>query len=878
MSGETGVAGVVNVDEAGAAGASGAAKVGGIAAVAEKTVSADATGVICENEAAAAATVQRPLGVQLDQWGWRHPGRKQWALRDLTLTLQPGEKVLLVGASGAGKSTLLHGICGLLAGDEGEEGGGLRLFAPPPAPNETAKAVEPTEFAESGEFAGLTDPTESTEAAEPAGFVEFAAGDPRLRGAIGLVQQDPEAQICMERVGDEVAFGLENLGVPREQIWPRVRAALREMELPVPLTHSTSQLSGGQKQRLAIAAALAMQPGLLLLDEPTANLDQAGTSAVRSCIARVQAATGATTIIVEHRLGTWLDFVDRLVVLGREGIIADGTPQEVLAAQTETLLAAGVWVPGSDPQLGRAKRAAAAFSPAAPVPVSSSPASSAATSPTPSALTTSNLAVGYDPDDPVLADFNLAVKTGCSTCIVGPNGAGKSTLALTLAGLLEPLAGQVQVAPGITGSALALDPHQWKSPELLGRISMVFQEPGYQFVTNTVRGELEASLKHLHLSAQEMRARTDRMLAALGLEDLAWANPFTLSGGERRRLSVASALVCAPKILILDEPTFGQDRNTWIALVELLQEVTASGTTVISITHDDLLVETLGEEVVAVTPRRRAVKEQEECQPAANQPRRSSYPKPAPISRVNPVIQTLGVAAMTLPLIATVDWVSASVALCLEVLLLPLLGLRTRQIFARLSLLLMLAPLTAVSLLLYGDPEGQIYWAWGPVVISENSVGLAVAIVIRIVAVGAPCILVFAQLDPLDMADGMTQILHLPARVVFSSVAGLRMAYLMRSDWFALQRARRSRGLAEGNPLRAFFRGAFAMLVFALQRAGTLSLTMEARGFGGTTPRSYARVSTTSRADLVMLLVSVAVPVLALGTAIVTGEFRWFGL
>lgn len=849
----------------------------------------DAARGIYENEAAAstetkaaAATIQRPLGVQLDQWGWRHPGRKRWALRDLTLTIQPGEKVLLVGASGAGKSTLLQGICGLLAEDEGKEDGSLHLFESPSAPNETAESAGSTKFTESGssaKFAGF------------AGFAEFAAGDPQLRGKIGLVQQDPQAQICMERVGDEVAFGLENLGVPREQIWPRVRAALREVELTVSLAHSTSQLSGGQKQRLAIAAALAMQPGLLLLDEPTANLDQAGTRAVHSCIARVQAATGATTIIVEHQLGTWLDFVDRLIVLGREGIIADGNPQQVLAKQTETLLAAGVWVPGADPQLGRVKRAASASSPASAAPVAPSPTSSTTAcpasitpvpppptssttaSPAPAALTAIDLAVGYDLDDPVLTGLNLAVKTGCSTCIVGPNGAGKSTLALTLAGLLEPLSGQVHVAADmaadITGSTLEPAPHRWKSPELLGRISMVFQEPGYQFVTNTVRGELEAGLKHLRLSAQEMRARTDRMLTALGLEDLAQANPFTLSGGEQRRLSVASALVCAPKILILDEPTFGQDRNTWIALVGLLQEVAANGTTVISVTHDDLLVEALGEEVVAVVPR---------CQEVAKQEREDCQPKPAPISRVNPVIQVLGVAVMTLPLIATVDWVSASVALCLELLLLSLLGLKMKQIFARLSLLLMLAPLTAVSLLLYGEAEGQIYWAWGPVVISENSVSLAVAIVIRILAVGAPCILVFAQLDPLDLADGMTQILHFPARVVFSSVAGLRMAYLMRSDWFALQRARRSRGLAEGNPLRAFFRNAFAVLVFALQRAGTLSLTMEARGFGGKAVRSCARVSATSRADLVMLLVSAAVPAFALVAAIVTGEFRWFGL
>lgn len=840
----------------------------------------------------------RGVSVEARHWGWRHGGRKAWALQGIDCSIRPGEKVLLVGASGAGKSTLLHGLCGLLDTEEGEARGDL-LVDGGPAPT-AAK-----------------------------------------RGRVGLVQQDPESQICMERVGDEVAFGLENLGVRPTEIWQRVAAALTAVDLSVANTHSTSELSGGQKQRMAIAAAIAMHPGLLLLDEPTANLDPDGTAAIRDCVANVQGLTGATTIVVEHKLDPWIDFADRMIVLGAEGIVADGPPRQVLDAQRDALLAAGVWVPGCDPVIDEASEASNAQGSlrdlgAEPLDTESAPtglsAESLKTLATPEipALETHDLAVGYVPNEPVLADVNLRVSAGKSVCIVGPNAAGKSTLALTMAGLLDPLAGTVVVADAIrhrdSGRDLPPDPAAWKPQELLGRVSMVFQEPGYQFVTNTVRTELALGPKQMGLPDSEVQDRVQRTLQVLGLESLADANPFTLSGGERRRLSVASALVSAPKLLILDEPTFGQDRNTWIGLVKLLREVVNHGTTVISVTHDELFVRALGDQVirvgaeVAATPaaqsqlnapvQKTAAQEiaAQNPQPDSGGPehrrverrtgtansfhrqklgparesRSAAHARmratPAPIGRVNPVIQVLGIILMTVPLIVTVDWVSALVALVLESLLIPLLGLRPRQVLKRIALLLAIAPVTAISLLLYGDPEGAIYWSWGPAIISQNSVELAVAIALRVLAIGVPCVLVLSQIDPIDMADGMIQVLHMPARIVFSSVAGLRMATLMGADWQALRRARRSRGMTEGNPVRSFFRGAFSLLVFALQRATTLSLTMEARGFGGAGPRSNARESRTSKVDALALLGCVAVPAIALASAVWAGEFRWFGI
>ncbi|MEB2527686.1 ABC transporter ATP-binding protein, partial [Kocuria rosea] len=254
--------------------------------------------------------------VEARGFGWHHPGRDAAALRGLDLVVEPGERVLLLGPSGAGKSTLLHALAGVLHDDDGQSASGeLLLDGMPPE---------------------------------------------QARGRAGLVQQDPESQVVLSRIGDDTAFGLENLAVPREQIWPRVRAALDDVGLDLPLDHSTAALSGGQKQRLALAGAVAMSPGLLLLDEPTANLDPAGVRQVRDAVVSCLDRSGATLVVVEHRVAVWAEVVDRVVVLGRDGSIThDGAPGRVLDAAADELSGAGVWVPGRVPATRAPARPAA---------------------------------------------------------------------------------------------------------------------------------------------------------------------------------------------------------------------------------------------------------------------------------------------------------------------------------------------------------------------------------------------------------------------------------------------------------------------------------------------------------------------------------------
>ncbi len=408
-------------------------------------------------------------------------------MRGLDLSIERGERVLLLGPSGAGKSTLLQAMAGLLPPDSGQGEGSIQVD-----------------------------------------------------GRAGIVFQDPQSQIVMSRAGDEVAFGLENLGWPASRIWARVDEVLGRVGFPHGRERDTSALSGGEQQRLVLAGALAARPDVLLLDEPTANLDPAGAAIVRDVLATVE-----TMVLVEHRIAEMLPLVTRVVVLTRDGVVADGPPSILDGSLGDELAAGGVWVPGRPlPQI-RAVKA---------------------------------------PGDRLVWTDTLECREGEVVALTGPNGSGKTTLALALGGLAPPRGGRVMTPDG--------DPLRFKPRALAARIGSVFQNPEHQFVAATVREELALG--------GVSPGRVEELLARLHLERLAAASPFTLSGGEARRLSVATALARAPRLLILDEPTFGQDRRTWIELVKLLASLRDAGHGIVVATHDPDVVACLADREVAL--------------------------------------------------------------------------------------------------------------------------------------------------------------------------------------------------------------------------------------------------------------------------------------
>ena len=436
------------------------------------------------------------------------------------LVVEPGERILLTGASGAGKSTLLAALAGLLGTEGAELAGELTVDGGPPA---------------------------------------------AARGRLGMLAQDPDSQLVMTRAGDDVAFGLENAGLPPDEIWPRVDDALAAVGFPYGRDRPTQALSGGEKQRLVLAGVLARRPGLLLLDEPTAQLDPPGAALVRAAVARGTADRSATTIVVDHDAEPWLPLVDRVVEVVPGGLIEHGPDWRPMART------AGLHLP--------------------PVP------------PGPVLLTADGAGFTYrGADVAALPPTAATLRGGRALAVTGPNGAGKSTLALLLAGLRAPTSGRVEAAAELAAGVRRghCEPHRWRAGELVTRIGTVFQHPEQQFLTGRLRDELALGPLRSGEHAAAARATAEELLERLGLAAYADANPYTLSGGQQRRLSVATALATAPRVLVLDEPTFGQDAATWRELVTLLAEQRARGCAVAVVTHDADLVTAFADERIAL--------------------------------------------------------------------------------------------------------------------------------------------------------------------------------------------------------------------------------------------------------------------------------------
>ncbi|AFV10679.1 putative ABC transporter, ATP-binding protein [Thermacetogenium phaeum DSM 12270] len=387
---------------------------------------------------------------------------------------------------------------------------------------------------------------------------DYPAGG--LSGIVGLVQQDPDAQLCTLTVSDEVAFGPENLCIPPEEIRERVHFALQAVGALDLKDRKVHTLSGGEKQRVAIASVLAMTPVLLILDEPTANLDPSCTREVLRTMEKLREEQGISIIVIEHRLERLVPISDRLLLMEKGRIVEESTDRKL---HRRYLPAAGWTDSGTDLRQGE-------------------PAGLEKKGEKQPLLSVENLQAGYEGRE-VLKGISFCAYPGETLAIMGDNGSGKTTLLLALLGVLKPGEGRIFLnGKDITGMRVARRARD---------LGLVFQNPNHQIFENTVFKE--AVLPSLFLSKEaprEIEQKVERLLEEFGLRRFRDNNPFALSLGEKKRLTLVSVLAYSPGVLILDEPLVGQDGDRLKLLISALEEHRAQGGVTLMVCHEPAVV------------------------------------------------------------------------------------------------------------------------------------------------------------------------------------------------------------------------------------------------------------------------------------------------
>ena len=446
----------------------------------------------------------------------KFPGDADLLFRDLSFSVAAGEKVLLLGPSGCGKSTLLQVLSGLIP-----------------------QSIEV--------------PLKADKIVTPASW--------------GYVFQDPDSQFCMPYVDEELAFVLENLAVPREEMAARIDCALRQVGLELADSHiPIASLSGGMKQRLAIASVLLLDPEVLFLDEPSAMLDPQGTETIWEVLQEV--CRDKTVVIVEHKIDHVLVFAERLVLFDAAGrIIADGPNAEIFSAYKDEMLEQGIWFPGVwDRHLEG-------------TPLQREHDSFGLQSP----LLELRDFKGFRNGETKISGVELAAYPGEWVIIHGQNGAGKSTFLHAVMQFIK------------TSGRCELEGRPIKKVKKLAeRMAFVFQNPEYQFVANTVYEEMAYSLRLDGKGQTEIDRLVEEYLELFQLSGQREKNPFQLSMGQKRRLSVAATIIQGQQLILLDEPTFGLDSKNTFALLGFLENYRKKGAVILMVTHDEVIARNYG--------------------------------------------------------------------------------------------------------------------------------------------------------------------------------------------------------------------------------------------------------------------------------------------
>lgn len=502
--------------------------------------------------------------VSIRDFYWRYPNftgiKSDYALKGINLDINDGEFFGITGPSGSGKTTLCYAITGLIPHQ-------LKL---------------PLHFEDniSGEISVLG---KTVTKLERSGESIKLAGGGSMAPEVGLVMQDPESQFLSMSVMNEMSLGLQMMNIGKEEMKSRIMAALEMVGLgdlyrDAEKIHP-SELSGGQKQRLVIASLLAMKPKILILDEPTSDLDPKGKMEVIETIAKLKETANMTIILVEHNPEVMMRFADRLAVLHEGSLVAVGKPSEIYSNK-ELTSKYNIYTP-------EVSELSEYFSidenPKRKIPYTSFSIKRGAIKNEPPIISLDNVSFSYEDGTKALENISLKIEKGSLVALVGQNGSGKSTLSKLISGILPASSGRMEIA--------GINPNKKKERlKLPLHVSYVFQNPDHQIFTRRVTDEINYSLKNAGITGEEARTRIEEILKRVGLSEKANEDPVFLGRGQKRRLAVASSIVLKPEILIVDEPTTGQDYKMSMEIMEIIKHLNDEGVTTLIITHDMRLV------------------------------------------------------------------------------------------------------------------------------------------------------------------------------------------------------------------------------------------------------------------------------------------------
>jgi energy-coupling factor transport system ATP-binding protein len=489
---------------------------------------------------------------------WKYRASKAWVLKDINLEVKSGEILGIMGPSGAGKTTLGLTLNGLIP-----------------------QTIE-------GEVKGII---------QVAGMSTFGSPVSDLVKKVGMVFQDPETQFVTMAVQDEISFGLENMAVPRDVMIQRVKSVAKTLRIEDLLRKHPYELSGGQKQRVAIGSALALQPRILVLDEPTSDLDPIGKSEIFSLIGELR-EQGITMIVIEHEAEELAKFADRLILLENGSVKFGGDPYSFFS-RVDELKRVGI-TPPQVTEFFKLSKERNHDSSVLPLTVEDgsrsirqllqrttkgtnkqvfSPSEAKRGAKKDKAIiVTEGLECTYPDGTQAVRGVDVIIHPGEYVALIGQNGSGKTTLAKIWANILKPTKGRVLID--------GVDSRELTQAQVASKVGYSFQNPDHQLVCDTVEKEVMFAPTNLGVPFDEAQRRADEVLATLGLSEVKAEHPFFLPKGQRTRLAVASVLSMKPQVLVVDEPTTGQDWNLAKALMNFCDGLNRAGSTIIIITHN----------------------------------------------------------------------------------------------------------------------------------------------------------------------------------------------------------------------------------------------------------------------------------------------------